>query len=44
MPYNTTNQPTNNQILDKDDCILHSTNTFGKGMNLAIPPPSMGKQ
>ena len=25
------------------DCILHSTNTLGKGMNLIIFPPAMGK-
>ena len=31
------------QILDKTDCISHSTNTLGKGMNSIIPPPAMGK-
>ena len=24
-------------------CISHSTNTYGKGMNLFILPPAMGK-
>ena len=31
------------QILDETDCISHSTNTFGKGMNPIILPPDMGK-
>ena len=31
------------QILDETDCISHSTNTIGKGMNLIILPPAMGK-
>ena len=31
------------QILDETDCISHSTNTLGKGMNSIILPPSMGK-
>ena len=31
------------QILDKTDCIPHSTNTLGKGMNPIILPPAMGK-
>ena len=31
------------QILDETDCISHSTNTLGKGMNLIILPPGMGK-
>ena len=31
------------QILDETDCISHSTNTLGKGMNLIILPPAMGK-
>ena len=30
------------QILDETDCILHSPNTFGKGMNPIILPPAMG--
>ena len=30
------------QILDEADCISHSTNTLGKGMNLIILPPAMG--
>ena len=29
--------------LDKTDCISHSTNTLGKGMNPIILPPAMGK-
>ena len=32
------------QILDKTDCISHSTNTLGKGMNPIILSPAMGKQ
>ena len=31
------------QILDETDCILHRTNTLGKGMNKIILPPAMGK-
>ena len=31
------------QILDKADCISHSTNTLGKGMNPIILLPAMGK-
>ena len=31
------------QILNKTDCISHSTNTLGKGMNPIILPPAMGK-
>ena len=31
------------QILDVTDCISHSTNTFGKGMNPIILPPAMRK-
>ena len=31
------------QILDKTDCISHSTNTLGKGMNSIILHPAMGK-
>ena len=31
------------QILDETDCISHSTNTLGKGMNPIIPPLAMGK-
>ena len=31
------------QILDKVDYISHRTNTLGKGMNLTILPPAMGK-
>ena len=31
------------QILDLTNCISHSTNTLGKGMNPIILPPAMGK-
>ena len=31
------------QILDLTDCISHSTNTLGKGMNPIVLPPAMGK-
>ena len=31
------------QILGETDCISHSTNTLGKGMNPIILPPAMGK-
>ena len=31
------------QILGETDCISHSTNTLGKGMNPNILPPAMGK-
>ena len=31
------------QILDEIDCISHSTNTLGNGMNPIILPPAMGK-
>ena len=31
------------QILDEADCISHSTNTLGKGMNPIILPPAMSK-
>ena len=31
------------QILDKAVCILFCTNTLGKGMNLTILFPAMGK-
>ena len=31
------------QILDETDCISHSTNTLGKGMNPVILPLAMGK-
>ena len=31
------------QILDDTDCISHSPNTLGKGMNPIILPPAMGK-
>ena len=31
------------QILDETDCISHSTNTLGKGMNPIILPSAMDK-
>ena len=31
------------RILDKTNCISHSTNTLGKGMNPVILPQAMGK-
>ena len=31
------------QILDETDCISHSANTLGKGMNPIILPPAMDK-
>ena len=31
------------QILYETDCISHSTNTLGKGMNPIIFPPAMDK-
>ena len=31
------------QFLDETDCISHSANTLGKGMNQIILPPAMGK-
>ena len=31
------------QILDEADSISHSTNTLGKGMNVIILPPLIGK-
>ena len=31
------------QIPDETDCISHSTNTLGKGINPIIFPPAMGK-
>ena len=32
------------QILDETDSISLSTNTFEKGMNTIILPPTMGKE
>ena len=29
--------------LDETDCISHCTNTLGKGRNLIILPPAMGR-
>ena len=37
------NTATRVQILDETDCISHSTNTLGKGMNPISLPPAMGK-
>ena len=37
------NTVTQVQILDETDCISHSTDTLGKGMNPIILPPAMGK-
>ena len=37
------NTTTRVQILDETDCISHSTNTLGKGMNPIILPPTTGK-
>ena len=34
---------TRRHILDLTDCISHSTNTLGKGMNPIILPPVIGK-
>ena len=34
---------TRRQILDETDCISHSINTLGKGMNPIILPSAMGK-
>ena len=31
------------QILYETDCISHSTNTLGKGINLITLPSAMGK-
>ena len=31
------------QILAETDCISHSSNTIGEGMNLIILPPALGK-
>ena len=31
------------QILNETNCISHSTNTFGKGMNPIILTPAMDK-
>ena len=39
---NELNSITSVHVLDKTDCISHSTNTLGKGMNPIIPP-AMGK-
>ena len=41
--YHEMDTATRVQILDETDCISHSTNTLGKGMNPIILPPSMGK-
>ena len=38
-----TDTTTRVQILNETDCISHSTNILGKGMNPIILPPTMGK-
>ena len=43
MLVNVMDTATRVQILDGTDCISHSTNTLGKGMNPIILPPAMGK-
>ena len=43
QPYDKKYMATRVQILDETDCISHSTNTLGKGMNPIILPPAMGK-
>ena len=40
---NEMNTATRVRILDETDCISHSTNTFGKGMNPIFLPPAMVK-
>ena len=37
------NTATRIQIQDETDCISHSTNTLGKGMNPIILLPAMGE-
>ena len=37
------NTVTRVKILDETDCISHSTNTLGKGINPIILPQAMGK-
>ena len=41
--YRSRKMDTRVQILDEDACILHSANTFGKGINLTILLPGMDK-
>ena len=43
IPIVTLAHHTRLQILDETDCISHSTNTLGEGMNPIILPPAMGK-
>ena len=31
------------ETMDGTDCISHNNNTLGKGINLIILPPAMGK-
>ena len=38
-----TDTATRVQILDESDCISHSINTLGKGMNPIILSPAMGR-
>ena len=41
--YSLKDTATRVQILDETDCISHSTNTLGKGMNPINLPSAMGK-
>ena len=41
--YRRRNWTWRQQFKSWTDCISHSTNTFGKGMNPIILPPAMGK-
>ena len=42
--YRRRNQTRRHEFKSWTDCISHSTNIFGKGMNPNIPPPATGKQ
>ena len=43
IPVGVMDTATRVQILDETDCISHSTNTLGKGMNPIILLQAMGK-
>ena len=43
LPSQKMDTATRVQILAETNCISHSTNTLGKGMNPIILPPAMGK-
>ena len=43
MILNCMDAATQVQNLDETDCISHSTNTLGKGINPIILPPAMSK-